>query len=100
MPFLPTHIELFHWHEKPPLTKRDLTLELAIFLSNCIQKIQINQKRRDDSNSAEELELLKMATDLLIDMDHVSDGQESLAAGVLRMWKQFYDDVWVWGGSL
>ncbi|KAJ5986622.1 hypothetical protein N7451_010987 [Penicillium sp. IBT 35674x] len=42
-------------------------------------------------------DLLEAARSILVDTAHVIEGQVSLAAGILRMWKQFYDDVWVWG---
>ncbi|CAI7657074.1 unnamed protein product [Penicillium glandicola] len=71
-------------------------IDCAIFLSNCIQKIELDQKRHKDASSTE-LEFLNKVTNLLVDMEHVSDETESLAAGILRMWKQFYDEVWVWG---
>lgn len=76
--------------------KTDLTIIIAIFLSNCIQKIQLAQIGNENIDPAE-LELLQMTRDLLVDIEH-SGEEKSLAAGVLRMWKQFYDDVWVWGG--
>lgn len=70
-----------------------------MFLSSSIQNIQVRQKQFLNADSAE-LELLKAASDLLINMEYTFDENKSLAAGVLRMWKQFYDDVWVWGGKL
>lgn len=71
---------------------------IAIFLSNCIQKIQLARQRNEQIDSAE-LELLQTAKSLLVDTAYVIEGEVSLAAGVLRMWKQFYNDVWVWGGK-
>ncbi|KAJ5950825.1 uncharacterized protein N7479_009238 [Penicillium vulpinum] len=98
--FLLRKTAAFNWGVEHALVgidcERDLTLAPAIFISSCIQKIQLRQKRHEDANPAES-ELLKTATDLLVDMEHVSDEQESLSAGILRMWKQFYDDIWVWG---
>ncbi|KAJ5382257.1 hypothetical protein N7517_000168 [Penicillium concentricum] len=90
--FLLRKTAAFNWSIEHAL----VGIDCAIYLSNCIQKIQLNQKQHEETNSAE-LEFLKMATDLLVEMEHVSNEQESLAAGVLRMWKNFYDDVWVWG---
>jgi hypothetical protein len=66
---------------------------IAIFLTNCIQKIQLARQDNEQIDSAE-LELLQTAQSLLVDTAYVIEGEVSLAAGVLRMWKQFYNDVW------
>lgn len=75
-----------------------LTTVIAIFLSNCIQKIQLARQCNEHIDNAE-LDLLEAARSILVDTAYVIEGEISLAAGILRMWKQFYDDVWVWGGK-
>lgn len=71
---------------------------IAIFLSNCIQKIQLARQCNEHIDTAE-LDFLEAARSILVDTAYVIEGRISLAAGILRMWKQFYDDVWVWGGK-
>lgn len=47
----------------------------------------------------EERRVLEDLVEVLADADITYDGSTSLAAEVVKLWADFFDDTWVWGSK-
>ncbi|RDL40262.1 uncharacterized protein BP5553_00241 [Venustampulla echinocandica] len=67
----------------------------ALFVTRWIHKLECQQ--HSHPLDLEERQILEDVIDLLSSADISFDGSTSLAAKVIRLWADFFDDTWVWG---